>query len=407
MRARAGGVTGVVARLVAPEDVVSGHLTSLVGVLWLTGGGWLLLAGALGLFEDGASALVLGITAVATVLGVALLVFRHHRLPEPVNVTLTLLGAAAISLVTLWSGPVGSAVAGVVFVYVSCFSFIALRRWAVAIVLVAGALHLGALLLSDHPAAFGVWLVTWGSVTVTGLVAGAAVEWLRHAVDLLRDVDEHKTRFIGTISHELRTPLTAILGATQTLDRQFSRLTEEQRGQFLDMIERQATRQLRLVNDVLVMTTQMAGASPPRRESVDVAALVESTLEALPFPVTVTMGSSERVIVDVGHFQQVLENLLVNADRYGEGPIEVTSSGADPDMVTVAVVDHGAGLPGGIEGGLLEPFVQGDSGDRRVSSGVGLGLTICRDLVAANGGRLEYADTPGGGATFRLLLPRA
>lgn len=64
-------------------------------------------------------------------------------------------------------------------------------------------------------------------------------------------------------------------------------------------------------------------------------------------------------------------------------------------------------VPLSLGGDLLEPFVQGDGGDRRSPRGVGLGLTVCRDLLARNDGTLVYAHTPGGGATLRVTLPAA
>jgi two-component system OmpR family sensor kinase len=123
-------------------------------------------------------------------------------------------------------------------------------------------------------------------------------------------------------------------------------------------------------------------------------------------PIEVDVDRSVTVHADPDHLEQVVSNLLVNGHRYGAPPFGVRT-GQGEGRGWIEVVDHGPGLPGGLDGGLLEPFVQGDSGDRRVSSGVGLGLTICRDLVAANGGDLTYVDTPGGGATFRITLPLA
>lgn len=398
-------MTGAVARYIAPHEFVEGQLTGLLGVLWATGGAWLLAAWLLGVFDDGWSPGVLMVAVVALVLGAVLLVRHRQRLAATAHLVLTMLGAVAITLATLWGGPTGTAAVGVLYVYVACFSFIALRRYAVRLVVASAVLHLVALLVAGDADVLGIWVLTWGAATVTGMLAGAAVDWLRQAVALLEEADETRTRFVAMVSHELRTPLTAILGSTETLQRRWEGLDDAGRRAFVAVIDRQAARQLRLVNDVLAMSTVMSGTTRPSVRPVEVAELVEDTLEAVSFPVEVDVPASLAVSVDPDHLRQMLENLLMNAARYGAPPLIVRARGGED--VRIEVVDHGPGIPGGFTGDVLEPFVQGDSGDRRRSSGVGLGLTICRELSLANGVRLEYADTPGGGATIRLRCPHA
>lgn len=398
------GITAAVARVVQPGQLVAGHLTRLLGALWVTGGAWLLIGLLAGLFDNGWLPGITGIAVAAVALGATLLAVGGRRLSDAAYALLTVLGAVAISLVVLWGGPIGGVAFGVVYVYVSCFSFIALRAYAVALVTISALLHLAALLTVGHTEAAGVWAVTWGAALVTGLLASAAVVWLEDAVELLQHADDHKTQFIGTVSHELRTPLTAILGATETLQRRWEQLSDEERKHFISLIDRQAARQLRLVDDVLAFSANAVGTAPPQPARVALRALVDDVVEAVAMPVTVRVADHLAVRADPDHVEQVLTNLLVNAERYGEPPVEVRA-GAAADTCWIEVVDHGAGLAGGFEGGLLDPFVQGDSGDRRESSGVGLGLTICRDLMASNGGELLYEDTHGGGATFRVVLP--
>jgi signal transduction histidine kinase len=400
-----GGVTGAVARFIAPEEFIEGQLTGLLGTLWATGGAWLLAAWVLGVFDDGWWPGVVAVAGAAVVIGLVLLALHRRRLGAPTYLALTLLGAGAITLATLWGGPTGTASVGVLYAYVSCFSFIALRRYAVRLVAASAMLHLLALVVRGDPDLLGIWVLTWGAVTVTGLLAGAAVDWLRQAVALLEEEDETRTRFVAMVTHELRTPLTAILGSTETLQRRWTQLDDAGRRAFVAVIDRQAARQLRLVNDVLAMSAVMSGTSRSSVRPVEVAELVEQALESVPFPVEVDVPASLAISVDPIDLRQVLENLLMNADRYGAPPLIVRARAGEP--VRIDVIDHGPGIPGGFDGGVLEPFVQGDSGDRRRSSGVGLGLTICRELSLANGVGLEYADTPGGGATIRLWCPPA
>ena len=398
------GVFGAVGRLVAPSDVVQGRLTTLLGTLWLTGGAWILGAWSLGLYDQGwrSGMGILGVTTVA--IGAVLLLLRQRQLGTSWNVALTLLGSLVIALAVLWGGPRGAGATGVLYVYVTCFAAVALHQRAVVITLVSAGLHLVALLVGGYEATAAIWGLTWGTAIVTGLILGAAVEWLRQLVRRLEEAGEHKTRFVATVSHELRTPLTAILGFSETLQSEWDRLDEEQRRRFIDVIDRQAGRQLRLVDDVMTMATLLRGSLTAQPEQVDVRRLVTELVEPMPFPVEVEVTDPVTATVDPHHLERILGNLLLNADRYGAPPLIVRARARDHG-IRIDVVDHGTGLSGGLEARLLEPFVQGDSGDRRSSVGVGLGLAVCRDLLDLNHGRLEYHQTPGGGATFRLTLP--
>lgn len=399
-----GGIFGAVGRLIAPADIVSGRLTALLGILWLTGGAWVLLALGLGLYDQGWRAGIAGLCAMAVVTGAALLVIRDRRLGTALDVSLTLLGSLVIALATFWAGERGAGATGVLYVYAACFAAVSLRRQAVATMAVSAAMHLVALAAAGYEAATAIWVLTWGTAVVGGLLVGAAVEWLRQVVGHLEEANEHKIRFVAIVSHELRTPLTAIIGFSETLQREWDRLGEESRRRFLAVIEHQAERQLRLVEDLLTVSTLMRGSVVARPEPVDVEGPIRGVVEALPFDVAIEVADGLVAMVDPDHLERVLDNLLVNADRYGEPPLVVRATPCD-EGVRIDVVDHGTGISGGLGGGLLEPFVQGDSGDGRRSAGVGLGLTLCRDLLALNRGSLEYEETPGGGATIRVILP--
>ena len=360
----------------------------------------------LGLFADGNRAGLLVLVASAVVVAGGLFATADRVLPVRLYLALTLFGGFIMSVAIYWGGTPGAAAFSVIYVYLAMFAFIALRRFAVLLVCAGAAMHLTALLLSGHEAAGGVWVVTWGPIVLTGMLAGAAVEFLTQRAERLREADGHRTRFVATVSHELRTPLAAILGSTETLQQHWDRLDRDQRAELIQVIHRHAGRQLRLVNDVLAVTTSRAEGGAPSTDEVHLGEVLQQAAAAMQFPVRVELEEDVVVRADRDHVSQVVENLLVNADRYGAPPVELRARVGDGHGL-VEVVDHGSGLDGGLEGGLLEPFTQGDAGDRRSSAGVGLGLTICRDLVASNNGRLEYAETTGGGATFRILLPLA
>lgn len=398
------GVLGLVGRLAVPTDVGPGRVTGLLGILWFAGGGAIVVGWSLGIYDGGRPLATMLVGTIGVTGGATFVLGRDVQLSPAVETAFTLIGSALIALAVHWAGPEAPGVTGMLYVYVTCFVIVARPSRPVTITLASASMHLVALLAAGYPAPVGIWAFTWVTALVTGLVVGAAVAWLRQLVGHLEQADEHKTRFVATISHELRTPLTAIIGFSETLERDWDRLGEADRRRFLGVIGRQAGRQLRLVEDVLTMSTLMRGAVRPRPERVDVSRLVADLVEALPFEVELDLAEPLALTVDPHHLERILDNLLVNADRYGRPPLVVRATPWDGG-VRIDVVDHGGGIAGGLDGDLLQPFVQGDSGDRRTSVGVGLGLTLCRDLLELNDGRLEYEDTPGGGATVRLWLP--
>lgn len=229
-------------------------------------------------------------------------------------------------------------------------------------------------------------------VTVRDLTERARVE---HA---LRD-------FVSTASHEFRSPLAAILGFAETLDVQWDSLRDSDRQRYVGTIQRQAQRLARLTEDLLTVTRLSGPAMETAPESVSCRALVDSALRLVDVEVTVAMSDDLCVHVDPGQFEDVLVNLLTNADKYGDEPVEVTGA-LDGDVVVLRVVDHGPGIPEEFQRHMFDQF----SRDRRAARehpGSGLGLSIVRGLLEHNGGSVAYEDTPGGGATFVVRLPCA
>jgi len=100
--------------------------------------------------------------------------------------------------------------------------------------------------------------------------------------------------------------------------------------------------------------------------------------------------------------EQVLINLLENAIKYTPpgSPIDISGRG-DDNMLTISIADRGPGLPPGDEEQIFDKFYRGES----AQGGVGLGLSICRAIIAAHGGRIWAANRPGGGAIFTFTLP--
>ena len=150
-----------------------------------------------------------------------------------------------------------------------------------------------------------------------------------------------------------------------------------------------------------------------QRERVLVSELIGASLRAFSVAATeagITLSSAleEGLAIDVDPLRlaQLLDNLISNAIKYtpGGGHVEVRAA-AEGEHVAIEVVDDGIGIDDADKPRLFDAFFRAPSG-REKADGTGLGLRISREIARAHGGALEVADTPGGGSTFRLLLPR-
>lgn len=229
-------------------------------------------------------------------------------------------------------------------------------------------------------------------------------------VTRLVEVDRLKSEFVATVSHELRTPLTSILGAAATLKRN-KKLDDESRTEFLNMIERQGTRLVRLIEDVLFASKIEAGESPLQIEQIDTGSIIREVVLGLQ-----TRAGGDRVshslpkealfaYGDPNAVQQVLFNLVENALKYGgNGP--VTVSGADTgSFIEVSVADEGPGIAPEDQEFIFDRFRQVDGSIKRKSVGVGLGLYIVRNLVEGQRGKIRVDSELGQGAKFTFTLP--
>jgi len=222
--------------------------------------------------------------------------------------------------------------------------------------------------------------------------------------------EEMRSSLLSAVSHDLRTPLAAITGAGTMLRDDAARLGTADRADLVDTICEEAERLERLVGNLLDMTRLESGSLKVKREWVPVEELVISALTRLghrlegreittDFPREVPLISVDPVLVE-----QVFVNLFENAVKYTPpgSPLEIHARNAD-DGVEIEVADRGPGLPPGLERRLFEKFFRGPNVK---GGGVGLGLSICRGIVEAHGGTLVAENRPGGGAVFRITLPK-
>ena len=210
--------------------------------------------------------------------------------------------------------------------------------------------------------------------------------------------DKLRTTLLASLSHDLRTPLAAITGAVTTLLRFGDTLPIAGRRDLLASIEEEAGRMSRFVANLLDMSRIEAGALRPKRDLVDVGEVARAAVERArktfagrDFSVSVASALPD-VRADAGLLEQVLFNVLDNAQKYGgDRPVlvHVRPSGGD---VMVSVTDEGPGIKPSDLDRIFEKFYQGGRADGR-KAGTGLGLSICRGLVEAMGGRI-HAESP-------------
>jgi len=212
------------------------------------------------------------------------------------------------------------------------------------------------------------------------------------------------------VSHDLRTPLAAIMGSSSTIVEHGESLSAETRAELAEGIYEEAERLNRLIANLLDATRLEAGVIAVRREWHSLEELLGVVFNRLAKPLqgrpctTSIPANLPLVPVDAALVEQLLVNLIENAVRHTPPgtPIEI-SAAAREGSVLVSVEDRGPGIPPGEEERIFERFQHASSAT--ASRGIGLGLTVCRGIATAHGGRIWAENRPGGGAAFRFTLP--
>ncbi len=234
------------------------------------------------------------------------------------------------------------------------------------------------------------------------------------AVDRTRVIALERVRqdFISNVSHELRTPLSAIKLMVETVI--MSEGDPEASQLFLPQVNREVDRMVQLVEDLLELARSESGRLRLRREELELGAFAESVVttvirRAEAAGVELAVEASEPVYVDAdrNRLTQVLVNLLDNALRHtpAGGKIAVRV-GVDGDEAQLSVRDSGAGIPYRDLPYIFERFYVVERSRNRERTGMGLGLSIVKQLVEAHDGRISAESELGRGATFVCRLPR-
>jgi two-component system OmpR family sensor kinase len=221
-----------------------------------------------------------------------------------------------------------------------------------------------------------------------------------------------RDEFVSAAAHELRTPLAALTLQCSALRRYAASgsISPEWLEQRADRIGRQTARLTRLVDALLDVSRIAEGRLPIELERVDFVAVVRECAERLHEDarragsrMSVDAPASLEGVCDSMRLDQIVTNLLTNAIKYGaSAPIEVR---VEPkgDRVILSVRDHGIGVAEADRARIFQRFERASDG--RHYPGIGLGLWIVREIVAALGGRIDVEPTAGGGSTFVVELP--
>jgi signal transduction histidine kinase len=233
------------------------------------------------------------------------------------------------------------------------------------------------------------------------------------ALQLARERSAERDRFLAKVSHELRTPLHGILGVARLMHLDAHDAATVRR---LELIEASGTHLQGLINDLLEASVIDAGHFALHDADFDLAAQIDQMAEVsalraaekgLQFSLLLELPRPFWVRGDAARLRQVLQNLLGNAIKFtAQGGISLRAGpGAVPGSVRMTVRDSGPGLDGAEIDRVFQPFQQ--AGAARLTDGVGLGLTIAREIAIAMGGDVTVQSEPGAGASFHFdaLLP--
>ncbi len=228
------------------------------------------------------------------------------------------------------------------------------------------------------------------------------------------ELNQAKTRFFSSITHELKSPLTASSSFIDLLARDPDHNLSDKQTRFLEVIRRNNSQLLHLVEDLLDIGKVETGKIDLSFEEVDLNLVVERVVENMT---PLASGRRQKIVyeprsgaltvrADVARIEQVVTNLVSNALKYSEDGTEVRIRSHSSDhTVYVTVEDSGCGIQPGEIPNLFQPFHRAPEAVHSGSDGVGLGLYVVDRLVRMHGGNISVKSNPGVGSTFSVGLP--
>jgi two-component system phosphate regulon sensor histidine kinase PhoR len=240
-----------------------------------------------------------------------------------------------------------------------------------------------------------------------------------HDLTPLRRVEEMRADFVANASHELRTPLAALSGFIETLQGS-AREDAKARERFLPIMQEQARRMARLIDDLLSLSRIELNAHRRPDTPVDLVPIVRQVADGLQtlardrgVTVNIDAANALRVPGDRDELVRVFENLVENALKYGAAGKRVDigfSEGESPEgeqEARISVRDYGPGIAPEHVPRLTERFYRVDVRESRAQGGTGLGLALVKHILNRHHGRLLIESIPGAGASFTIYLPLA
>ncbi len=233
-------------------------------------------------------------------------------------------------------------------------------------------------------------------------------------IRLEREADRMRDELIANISHELRTPLTSILGYLELLgELGDDELGPRARG-LVEVVRRNAGRELRLVNDLLTVSFVDEDLGRMRLERVDLGLIAGQVVEERqPFAhgagLDVSFQGEEAVTVlgDVDRLRRLVENLVINSCKFSPpgGQVRVSVRNQDASIAVLAVTDTGIGMSKDERNRVFDRMYRAPGAIHRHIEGAGLGLSIAKAIVEAHSGTIVVDSAPGKGTTVRVAMP--
>lgn len=229
---------------------------------------------------------------------------------------------------------------------------------------------------------------------------------LEEATARLNELDRSRNHLLSAVSHELRTPLAAILSASELLGS--DPVDADELRAYAQLIHRNAERLDALVADLLLIGRLQNGTLPVELGPVDLSSLLRRVAAAHDRPdgppITLQVAPGPPARADAGRLQQVVENLVTNALKFGGPDGAHIAAHPDRDGWTITVTDHGPGIEPAVADRVFEPFFRVPATER-LAAGTGLGLAITRGIIDLHGGTLSLAAAEGGGTDAAVTIP--
>lgn len=261
----------------------------------------------------------------------------------------------------------------------------------------------------DQKLGLRIWMVLGeGAVFVTILLIGF---WsVRRSIAKEFAVAEQQKNFLLSITHELKSPLAAIKLQLQTL--QSRTLDEDKRATIYSRALNDANRLEKLVESLLLVNKVESGGLPLKRRQLELSSVVDGILmssfvsEIEGGKIQLESKGDTLILVDEMAIQIIVDNLVGNALKYGEGSKVSVIVSNDSGTISLAVSDEGPGIPEVDKHKVFERFYRRGNEDVRKTNGTGIGLYLVKLLVEQHGGTISVADNIPSGARFTVILPK-